>query len=800
MIKKFVNINNLGVFKDFEWDKNVVDSQGKPLVLNDINILYGRNYSGKTTLSRIFRAFETGTGIEKYESGTFNILMKDGNTIDEEKLEKFPYPIRVFNEDFIRENLLFTIDPEQGVAPFAVLGENVGIEQAIQEIKGKLGSSEEGNETGLYKEKIESINAYNAAYKNYQDKQNNLEQSLKNKALARGAGIKYQSKIYGDQNYTTPKLRDELSLVTKENILTNDQVDEIKATLKEELKQIPHMNEAVFLDLEEINARVKSIVEQQLLASDKIEELVHNAMAHKWVEEGCELHKDRETCLFCGGTITASRWETLERHYDKATKDLKSRIEKAIAWITGKIQILEDLYKVSPNNYYLRFKDDVERINKDMDALRKDCINTLNAILQQLKSKQDSIHSTLTYTEHLFDFTTIEAIYRRIQKLNESAILYGQDLSNVQANNRKRLRLSEVARFKEETRYSQVVESIADKERTANRLKALKEQKESQIRQLESEIKEKERLRQNEEEGAKRVNNILQNYFGHHFIELRSVKKEDEEGVYFDVFRQDKKAYNLSEGERNLVAFAYFVAKLDDVETITEKPIIWIDDPISSLDANHIFFIFSLIDQKIVNKPKWTQLFISTHNLDFLRYLKRLHTNDLKILYTDDHGEEKERKINTQWLLIERKEEMSVVTCMPKYMKAHVTEFNYLFHQIYKCSQAAENENHELFYNFGNNARKFLEAYLYYKYPDNEINSLHEKMRRFFSDDCAATTIDRIDNELSHLEGLIERGMSISDHAEIKKCAQFILNTIKNKDHEQYEAFCESIRISADMN
>lgn len=45
MIKKLVNINNLGIFKDFEWDKNVLDSQGNPLVLQDINILFGRNYS-----------------------------------------------------------------------------------------------------------------------------------------------------------------------------------------------------------------------------------------------------------------------------------------------------------------------------------------------------------------------------------------------------------------------------------------------------------------------------------------------------------------------------------------------------------------------------------------------------------------------------------------------------------------------------------------------------------------------------------------------------------------------------------
>ena len=122
----------------------------------------------------------------------------------------------------------------------------------------------------------------------------------------------------------------------------------------------------------------------------------------------------------------------------------------------------------------------------------------------------------------------------------------------MQAENRIKLRLSEVARFKEETGYSNILASIAEKKRIADEQKTLKEQKESDIRTLEDEIKAKERLHQNEEEGARKVNEILQNYFGHRFIERRSVKKENEEGIYFDVFRQEKKAYNLSEGERNL--------------------------------------------------------------------------------------------------------------------------------------------------------------------------------------------------------------------------------------------------------
>ena len=190
---------------------------------------------------------------------------------------------------------------------------------------------------------------------------------------------------------------------------------------------------------------------------------------------------------------------------------------------------------------------------------------------------------------------------------------------------------------------------------------------------------------------------------------------------------------------------------------------------------------------------KGKQVFISTHNLDFLRYLKRLHVDDILIPYISKNGENKERKTKKCWFILERLGDSSTFHIMPTYMKEHVTEFNYLFHQIYKCVQDSESENYELFYSFGNNARKFLEAYLYYKYPDNEKDHLHKKLKRFFSDANAATTIDRIDNELSHLEGLLERGMSIIDIPEIKRCAQFILDAIKTKDPEQYESFKASI-------
>ena len=149
--------------------------------------------------------------------------MVDNSTINERNFENIPYPIRVFNEDFVRENLLFTDDPEQGVTPFAVLGGNVEIEKEIQEVKGKLGSSEERSETGLYLERKNAVKDYQDAEKEIKEEKEQLEKMLKLKALDKESCIKYLSHIFGDQNYNVAKLEDELKKVTYHNQLANEQ-------------------------------------------------------------------------------------------------------------------------------------------------------------------------------------------------------------------------------------------------------------------------------------------------------------------------------------------------------------------------------------------------------------------------------------------------------------------------------------------------------------------------------------------------------------------------------------------------
>ena len=61
MIKKINSIQQIGVFDNYNWDNSCRKADGNIQEFTRVNVLFGRNYSGKTTLSRIVRAFETKT-------------------------------------------------------------------------------------------------------------------------------------------------------------------------------------------------------------------------------------------------------------------------------------------------------------------------------------------------------------------------------------------------------------------------------------------------------------------------------------------------------------------------------------------------------------------------------------------------------------------------------------------------------------------------------------------------------------------------------------------------------------------
>ena len=133
MIKK-IDIASYGLFQDFSW----LGSIGANAEFKQYNIIYGRNYSGKTTLSRILHSLETCQPNSDYENGNFAITLSDGTIVTAAELSSFPdsLKVRVFNEDFIKANLNWFHRRDGTIEPFTVLGaENVDLEQKIRDLK-----------------------------------------------------------------------------------------------------------------------------------------------------------------------------------------------------------------------------------------------------------------------------------------------------------------------------------------------------------------------------------------------------------------------------------------------------------------------------------------------------------------------------------------------------------------------------------------------------------------------------------------------------------------------------------------
>ena len=793
MIKK-ISINNLAVFQGFDWDKEVVDEQGKVCAFKAINVIYGRNYSGKTSLSRILRAMETGKLSDKYQNPSFSVTYVDGSNSEHNNLISHGRKIRVFNEDFVRDNLRFITNPDDSIEPFAILGDdNNKIEKEIETLESELGSKEEGNETGLYAQQNTAKTVFNNLSQEHKRSNDVLEEQLGNKATDRKIGIKYKPERFGDQNYNIQKLRTEIEKVLNETYLPpNDKLlaQYEKLITEKTLQPIPPFRRPS-LNISNLSGKSEVLVNKKISESDKIEELVKDAVVNRWVNDGRNHHKGKRTnCAFCGNQISEDRWAKLEMHFDEESEKLEKDISSLIAQIDAEKNTVNSAMVINNTHFYSRFHVRLDELAGHIKDAVSNYSKSLDTITTQLRDRKDDILNPKIFRHPDDTSANLEAVWNSFEILCRESDSFSTSLNAEQTKAKEALRLKEVSDYLFTIRYQEQLSSIEALKKKCDDAGQEKSRIEGDIRQKEELISSKKRELNDEEKGAKKVNEYLNNFFGHQFLSLEAKKKEiageNSKRIRFEVIRDGKKAYHLSEGECSLLAFCYFLAKLNDIDTKDSKPIIWIDDPISSLDGNHIFFVYSLLSSEIVSTGKFKQLFISTHNLDFLKYLKKLSGR-----FLDTDGKQKDYQKG--YFVVARQDKTSSIRVMPRYLKEYVTEFNYLFHQIHKCAaiESIDDKNYTTFYNFGNNARKFFEVYLYYKYPDQGMTD--ETLRLFFGEEkIPAVLSDRINNEYSHLCGVFERGATPVEVPEMQTAARQILERLK-EDKAQFSALLKSI-------
>ncbi|MDX9712584.1 MAG: AAA family ATPase [Ignavibacteriaceae bacterium] len=750
IIKKISQIKSLGSYSNFEWS-------GSTQEFTRNNFIYGWNYSGKTTLSRLFRSLELKERHNDYPYAEFKIET-DQEEITHSKIGT-NYSIKVFNEEFILDNFDWNNEKHE-IHPVIILG------KVAKELESELES--------LKEKYIDLESELNDLRSNKRSKDNELQRSLTSKA----------SEIRTILNITNPRDFDRNSLESiiktigpnyEKMILPNEkyqvQIDILHDSNDYEKTSYPDIK----FDSTSYRTKTSEILNRKLSVKNTIEKLKSDPLLSKWVFDGLKFHQpDKTECQFCGNELPDDLLDKLQNHfsneysnfiseidnYKKDLEKLKENLEQAIQELPQKNAIWRDC------------REQYELSLKEFQSESSLFIEGIQNLIDQLSDKKNNVFEAVSLDAHLEIDKSVKRKYTVVKKILRD---HNRKLDNLLKESEiieERVKFHNAASFVIDSRYY----TFLRLDKIYESLIAIRSTKLGTIQTRMEEIKRQIKA---EAIGADRINEYLIRFFNNDRLAIKLM----ENGRY-KLYRNETLAKNLSTGEKNIISLIYFFVRLEEDNFNLSESIIFLDDPVSSLDSNHIFGVYGFLSERLKNCG---QLFITTHNFDFFNLLK-----DLKF-YFEDEETHQQRLIKPGLFLIKNINENSKIENLPSLLNNYKSEYNYLFKLLYSFNDDADKSSNENLFILPNIARRFLEAYLFMKYPNGK--DFKEKCKNLFCD-CSETerlkTLKLLD-EYSH-ERNPEHSRKFPDIQELESGVKLILATISGKDNEHFNALVESLR------
>jgi wobble nucleotide-excising tRNase len=240
-------------------------------------------------------------------------------------------------------------------------------------------------------------------------------------------------------------------------------------------------------------------------------------------------------------------------------------------------------------------------------------------------------------------------------------------------------------------------------------------------------------------------------------------------GDNFTLKRGNHRVKHLSEGERNVLSFVYFVLSFSDgkdkkneLKEDLKDWIVFIDDPISSLDDSNLHLVAGFIKNHFKNTK---QLFITTHNFSFWRCFRNRGSYQGYFHF-----------------LIEKKKGNSTILELDNnhVLVNHQSDYTFIYSKLKEFIQNPEVEENVTVLN---HLRKFLEHFTSFMYPNNfGIDIILETLLRDdykLSPDIESFIVYRLSNEGSHMQTRTDFISKNPDN--ISESIQKVLTAINDK-------------------
>lgn len=445
-----IDIAKFALFDNFTW-KNAVK---EPTTFKKVNIIYGRNYSGKTTLSRIFRCVEKRSLNEHYPEASFLLYLDDNKTLSHNTLGSIPddIKVRVYNSDFVKDNLSWLQNSDGTIQPFTLLGQvNVEIEKQIQEIDSKLGN--ESDKTGLLFDLNGKLEKYNKQDRLFQDKKSDLEKKLTKKAKSiKEASLRLAAKATYQVNDIKKDIPDAIKAGEISAEIIDQKINLLKQEPKADISRLPE-KKPNFSGFAETTNR---FLTKEIAPSKPITDLINDSLLQEWVRQGITHHKDkRKNCGFCGNPIPDDLWHKIDAHFNKESEDLRGQINIQIDVLTKSKTDISDFlnHRIDKTLFYSDLHEQLNEALLSWEILKSTYLENLDKLIQALQEREKDIFCKQPGLEIEDVSDEIVDLFKKINDLIEAHNGKTATLSNEQTAARRELLLSEIAKFLDEIDY-----------------------------------------------------------------------------------------------------------------------------------------------------------------------------------------------------------------------------------------------------------------------------------------------------------------------------------------------------------
>ncbi len=685
------------------------------------------------------------------------MLRIGGTDVGGNEFASSTFPIRVFNRDFIYESV-FPIGGGN-VPPIFVVGKD---------------SVEKQKDAGRLKTERQTIESERDAALT---RKGRAERDFDKQCIDRAKVIKHTLQKTGSayNNYNRTDYQAAAQRMAANGDVASHRLSEVQresSMAQHQATPKPKVSEAScrLPNLQGLTDQVSALL-RTTVVSAAIQALKDDSALAEWVRHGLGLHKERtsDKCLFCKQPLPEHRLGELEAHFNAEYERLLQRIDEQIlaleavvkqatgAMVPNRAELYEDLAT--------DFDAAMQRFQLAVDGARQYLVE----LVENLRRKRTEPFAPLSLSVAVPtpDSMVVDRLNEVIRRHNQACDDFARRVSEA----RDRLALDLIA------------DNLDDFVRLRDAVQAATAAIgpiDAEIKRLTDEIERLERDIREHRRPAEELNEDLKRYLGHGDLQL-TIKDNG-----YSISRNNVPADMLSEGEMSAISLLYFLKSLDDRAFDKPNGTVVLDDPVSSLDGNALFLAFGLIRERTKGVG---QLILLTHDFSLFRQVR----NWFHYLPGQKKRDVAQRPARFYMMeCVSRSgQRTSTLRWIDALLERYESEYHFLFASVFRIWSAPPAASIADYYHVPNMARRLLEAFLAFKFPQAS-GELHNALQLVSFDESKKSRVLRFLNTQSHGADLAP-GHDPTVLGECRAVLEDLLGLMRSLDDGHYSAMVQLI-------